>query len=234
MNAKAKMNAKVKANRIAWFVIGVVLSSFGIALITKAAWGTSPVSTIPYVLSDRFPLTYGEFTFICNTLFVVGQFALLGRGCHAVQWLQMGVNVVFSLGIDAGMALLSWVPADSVVADAALVALGCCSLAFGISLEIASDVLFVPGDGFARAIAVRFHADFGKVKVGFDVSLVIIAAILSLAFFSHIDGVGLGTIVSALAVGRLVTLFTRRVALVRHVTRLKKASRRLEASLARA
>lgn len=65
-------------------------------------------------------------------------------------------------------------------------------------------------------------------------SLAAIAAILLLAFFSHIDGVGLGTIVSALAVGRLVTLFTRRVALVRHVTRLKKASRRLEASLARA
>ena len=97
---------------------------------------------------------------------------------------------------------------------------------FDISLEIASDVLFVPGDGFARAIAVRFHADFGKVKVGFDVSLVIIAAILSLAFFSHIDGVGLGTIVSALAAGRLVTPFTCRVALARHVTWLKEAEPR--------
>lgn len=215
------MNKK-KVNRVVWFIIGVVLSSVGIALITKAAWGTSPVSTIPYVLSDRFPLTYGEFTFICNTLFVVGQFILLGRECRAIQWLQMGVNVVFSLGIDASMALLFWVPEGSIPVDVALVVLGCCSLAFGISLEVASDVLFVPGDGMARAIAIRLHADFGKVKVCFDVSLVLVAAILSLIFFFHLDGLGLGTIISALAVGRLVTIFTMHVPLVSYVAKLKE------------
>ena len=213
---------KAKASRIMWFVVGVLLSSFGIALITKAAWGTSPVSTIPYVLSDRFPLTYGEFTFICNTLFVIGQFVLLGRACRPIQILQMGVNLIFSFGIDASMMLLSWIDVSPVAVDALLVVLGCASLAFGISLEVASDVLFVPGDGMARAIAIRLGADFGKVKVCFDVSLVAIAAVLSLIFFFHLDGLGLGTIVSALAVGRLVTIFTQHVPLVGYVAALKE------------
>lgn len=219
---------KKKVNRIVWFVLGVLLSSFGIALITKAAWGTTPISTVPYVLSDRFPLTYGQFTFICNTLFVVLQFLLLGRNCRAIQWLQMGVNAIFSLGIDVSMALLFWVPDGVVAVDAALIVLGCCCMGFGISLEMASDVLFVPGDGLARAIAVRFKRDFGKVKVCFDVSLVAIAAVLSFVFFAHIDAIGLGTIVSALAVGRLVTLFTTRVALIRRVAKLKESARQTQ------
>ena len=44
------------ALRWAAFTAGVVINSFGIAFITKAALGTSPISSLPYVLSLRFPL----------------------------------------------------------------------------------------------------------------------------------------------------------------------------------
>ena len=47
--------------RYGYFLLGVILNSFGVALITKAALGTSPISSLPYVLSFRFPLTLGGF-----------------------------------------------------------------------------------------------------------------------------------------------------------------------------
>ena len=63
--------------RYGYFLFGVILNSFGIALITKADMGTSPISSLPYVLSFRFPITLGGFTFIMNTFFVLGQILLL-------------------------------------------------------------------------------------------------------------------------------------------------------------
>ena len=50
-----------KLLRILCFVAGILINSFGIAFITKAALGTSPISSLPYVLSQRFTLTLGQF-----------------------------------------------------------------------------------------------------------------------------------------------------------------------------
>ena len=42
---------KIALSRYGWFTAGVLLNAFGVALITKAALGTSPISSLPYVLS---------------------------------------------------------------------------------------------------------------------------------------------------------------------------------------
>ena len=57
--------------RFACFACGVVVNSFAIALITKGDMGTSQISSVPYVLSIRFPLSFGAMTFVMNMLFIV-------------------------------------------------------------------------------------------------------------------------------------------------------------------
>ena len=44
-----------KAKRYLVFLIGLFINSLGVSLITKADLGTSPISSIPYVLSLNFP-----------------------------------------------------------------------------------------------------------------------------------------------------------------------------------
>ena len=51
-----------KLKRYIIFFIGLYINSLGVALITKASLGTSPISSIPYVLSLNFPFTLGNFT----------------------------------------------------------------------------------------------------------------------------------------------------------------------------
>lgn len=64
--------------RYFWFAAGVVINSFGIVFITKSALGTSPISSVPYVISLRFSdLSFGVTTFILNMLFILGQILLL-------------------------------------------------------------------------------------------------------------------------------------------------------------
>lgn len=206
--------------RYGYFLLGVILNSFGVALITKAALGTSPISSLPYVLSFRFPLTLGGFTFIMNIFFILGQILLLRRKFQWLQLLQMGVNVVFSLVIDVSMNLLFWLVPNTWWEQLLALLAGCTILALGISIEVAPNVLMVPGEGLVKAISTVFHKRFGSVKIAFDVSLVVLATSLSFLFFFRLQGLGLGTIVSALIVGKIVNIFNRHFPLISHISAL--------------
>ena len=206
--------------RYLWFLAGVLINSFGVALITRAALGTSPISSLPYVLSFRFPVTLGQFTFAMNLFFILGQVLLLRRDFQPIQLLQVAVNAVFSAFIDVSMGLLSWLEISSLPMAVLVLALGCAVLAFGISVEVAPRVLMVPGEGIVQAIAAVTGWRFGNVKVGFDAALVSTALVLSLLFFHRLQGLGTGTILSALAVGRFVNLYNRRLPLISRISAL--------------
>ena len=206
--------------RYLWFLAGVLINSFGVALITRAALGTSPISSLPYVLSFRFPVTLGQFTFAMNLFFILGQVLLLRRDFQPIQLLQVAVNAVFSAFIDVSMGLLSWLEISSLPMAVLVLVLGCAVLAFGISVEVAPRVLMVPGEGIVQAIAAVTGWRFGNVKVGFDAALVATALVLSLLFFHRLQGMGAGTILSALAVGRFVNLYNRRLPLISRISAL--------------
>lgn len=209
-----------KSLRYFCFFIGVLINSFGVALITKAALGTSPISSVPYVLSLRFAPTLGEFTFVMNLIFIILQPVLLRRQYHPVQLLQIVVNVVFSWFIDVSMNLLGWLAPQNIAVELVLLLLGCAVLGFGISVEVAPDVLRVPGEGLVGALAQVSKIRFGTVKVAFDVTLVAISLTMSLVFFHRLNGLGLGTVISALIVGRFVNLFNDRLPLIARIAQL--------------
>ena len=210
-------------SRYLWFVLGVLINSFGVALITQAALGTSPISSIPYVLSLRFPITLGEFTFILNLVYILGQIVLLRRVFQPIQLLQIAVNVIFSAFIDVSMNLLSWLQPDHIVVKLIALILGCAILGVGISIEVAPDVLVVPGEGIVRAMTQVSGKRFGSVKVLFDCTLVAIALILSFLFFHGLNGLGLGTVISALIIGRFVNLYNRYLPLIPYLRGLAAA-----------
>lgn len=208
------------AKRYLFFLIGILINAFGVALITKAALGTSPISSVPYVLSLRFAPTLGAFTFVMNLLFIILQPVLLRRDYQPIQLLQIVVNIVFSWFIDVSMNLLDWLEPQNIAVELIVLLLGCAVLGFGISVEVAPDVLLVPGEGLVGALTAASGRRFGSVKVAFDVTLVLISLALSLLFFHRLNGLGLGTVISALLVGRFVNLYNSRLPLIAHIARL--------------
>lgn len=208
--------------RYVFFVLGVAINSFGVAFITKSAMGTSQISSVPYVLSLRFTgLSFGMCTFLFNMLFVLGQVVLLRRDFRPIQFLQIAANVIFSALIDASMAALWFLQPESLPARLVSLLAGCAILALGISVEVAPEVLVVPGEGIVRAISQVSGKRFGTVKVYFDVTLILLAGALSLAFFRGFNGIGVGTVVSALTVGKFVNFFDQHVPLLSYIRTLK-------------
>ena len=131
------------------------------------------------------------------------------------------VNLVFSAFIDVGMKALWWFEPSFLPVKLVALVLGCAVLGFGISVEVAPDALLVPGEGIVGAITERTGKRFGSVKIVFDVTLVAIALILSFCFFHGVNGLGLGTVVSALIVGRFVNLFNAHLPLIPRIRMLR-------------
>ena len=65
------------------------------------------------------------------------------------------------------------------------------------------------GEGAVYTFAHQFHIDFGKVKVGNDISLVILAAIVSVLTMGTIEGIREGTLISALLTGIIARFYLR-------------------------
>lgn len=207
--------------RLVWFSAGILINSFGIVLITKGALGTSQISSIPYVLSLQLPsISFGMFSFIMNMVYIVLQALLLRRQFKPIQLLQIVVNVVFSASIDVFMAMLSFYAPQQLFTRVLSAVAGCIVLAFGISVEVAPDLIMVPGEGIVAAISKVSGRRFGSVKVVFVVTLILIAALLSWLFFGNIVGVGVGTLLSAVSVGQFVNLINRHVPLLQHIRAL--------------
>ena len=89
--------------RYLFFIAGLFVNAFGISLIIKANLGSSPISSLPYTLSLKFPVTLGQFTLLLNAVLIAGQIWLLKRNFRKEQFLQIPVAILFSFFIDCSI-----------------------------------------------------------------------------------------------------------------------------------
>ena len=190
------------------FVISLFINALGIAFITKALLGTSPITSVTYVLSMFTPLTLGQWTIILNILFVIIELFLITRNQLKtdlrIYLLQIPITLCFGTFIDCSMNILYWVNPIEYISQITYLLIGCIILAIGIALEVKANIAMVAGEYFVQVIARKFRKDFGYVKLGFDITLMLLACIISYIFMSGIYGVREGTIVAALIVGPIV------------------------------
>ena len=124
--------------QILLLLTGMAVHTLGIALITRADLGTTPISTLPLTLSAVMGVTLGTSTFIINIAFFLSQIVMLGSRFERRQWLQLPSVLLFSAMIDAWMAVLSRVPVEGAVACWSASLLANVVIAAGILLQLRS------------------------------------------------------------------------------------------------
>lgn len=198
-----------KFKRYLIFLVGLFISSLGVSLVTKANLGTSPISSIPYVLSLNFSLTLGNFTIIFSLFLIALQLLILRKDFKLEHLLQIPISILFGYFIDWTMLLLSFVHPDSYLFKVIALLIGCIILGFGVYFEVLADVAMLPGESFVRAVVQTCEREFGSTKIAFDVTMTVMAALLSFVFAKELNGVREGTIIAALLVGFIARLFGR-------------------------
>ena len=204
-----------KLKRYLIFLVGLFVNSLGVSLITKANLGTSPISSIPYVLSLNFPFTLGNFTIFFSIFLIVLQLIILRKNFKLEHILQIPVSIIFGYFIDLTMILFSWVNPEAYIMKIVYLLIGCLILGVGVYMEVLADVVMLPGESFVRAIVLTWKTNFGTTKICFDVSMSVIAAVLSFVFAGKLAGVREGTVIAALLVGFIARLIGKKLAFLK-------------------
>ncbi len=208
--------------RYSVFVLGLYFLSLGIVLIVCSSLGTTPISSV----NLNTPLSLGTCTFLINMLLILGQFWLI-RGNNTRRdtveiLLQIPFSFIFAAFIDINMMLASVLRPTSYLLAIALLLVGCVVQSVGVVLEIKPRVAMMSAEAFVKYASSRYHKEFGKFKIGFDITLVSLAVIISLAVTGRVEGVREGSVIAASITGIIVTFLNTRILTRRNMHRLAR------------
>lgn len=198
--------------RTVFLCLGLIIMAFGVAFSIKAALGTSPISSVPYVTGAISGLSVGTTTIIMNTLFVPIQILILRRQYQWVQLLQLPAAVLFGMAIDVAGWVIDGLTPTAYWQKWLVCLVGIFLVALGVSVEVTARLITTAGEGIVLAICRVAPVKFGNMKMTFDLTLVALSIILSFTFLGHLDGVREGTVAAAVLVGQLTKQLTKPMA----------------------
>lgn len=207
-----------KYNRYIIYFLSLFIISLGASLSIKANLGTSPLICLPYVSSRIVKLSVGEVMFVFTILFILIQVVLLKRDFEKRQYLQLVTGTVFSFFVDFSLMLVNSINPIGYISQMALLLFSCIVIAFGVLLEVQTEIVYLPADGVIVAISKVLKKEFPIVKPFVDTSMVVIAAILSVVFLGYLAGVREGTVISAVIIGPIVKVL--KIYLDSYITRI--------------
>jgi uncharacterized membrane protein YczE len=82
-------------------------------------------------------------------------------------------------------------------------------VAVGIFLYLPANIIPLAGEGVMQAVSTVTKIAFPKVKVAFDITMVIISLITCFIVLHSLGSVGLGTIIAAVLVGTVLGWITK-------------------------
>ena len=80
----------------------------------------------------------------------------------------------------------------------------------GVFLSVKTNLILTPTDGIVKTISEVFSFPFSIVKNTFDITLVFVTIILCLINHTHFYGLGIGTILTALFIGRIINIYVKK------------------------
>lgn len=187
-------------------VVAVILNSFAVALSVYAGLGISPVSSFPYAISLVFPfLTLGTWTYLFQGVLVCSLMVLRRRFVPSYLF-SFVVGFVFGNLLDVFGAWLPCLP-DGMGWRILYFVLSCFIIAFGIALSNRCRLPIIPTDLFPRDLAEILRLPYPRVKTTYDLICVGFSALLTVGVLHRLQGIGVGTVITALICGRLAGAF---------------------------
>lgn len=195
------------------YSIGVILLAIGIVLNTKTELGVSPIISLPYVISQIWPVPFAFATFLIYAFFVGMQLLLKGRRRQWQDLLQLPFSFIFSLLLNIFDAGYEWLVAfggwhftalwqNLLFLLAAVVITG-----IGAALMVNMRLIPNPADGLAKVVGDVCGKDMGFGKNVIDLINVALTCTIGLLALGRLSGVGLGTVIAMIGVGRAIALF---------------------------
>lgn len=186
----------------------LVINSFGVVLMLYSGSGISAISSVPYALTDVWPaLSLGTWTYLFQGLLVLS-LMLLRRRFVPTYLLSFAVGFCFGELLDLQELWIGVLP-RTLPLQVVYFAVSYLVICFGVALSNHCKMPIVPTDLFPREISAITGAAYGRIKVSFDLSCLAATALLTGIFLGHLDGLGIGTVLAALTMGKVIGWMNR-------------------------
>ena len=196
---------ELTAKRVFNYIFGLYLITLGVAFSIKSGLGSAPVSSIPYAMNLIWAIEIGVATFIFHAILVVIELILLKRNFAKKHFLQVFVGVLFGAFTSFSVSLMNFIPPANHFLIALLMSLvSIFFIALGLFFYVPTNIIPLSVEGVTQAIAIVTNRPFHRIKIYFDVCVVLTALLLSYGFLGQLGSVGLGTILGALFIGTTV------------------------------
>ncbi len=217
------------------YILGLLILAMGLTLNTKAGLGVSPIISIAYAVSEITGHNFGNTTLVLYTVFVGVEMVMhairirrqkrteqevlrhAGRTdaklIFLMDFLQIPLSIVFTRFLNVFSAIVPEIRTEgrnaAVEFTIRLLVLFLALILTGVGAAMSLNMRIVPnpGDGLVQAIADNIHKSVGFTKNCVDVTCVTVTVIISLVSRGKLYGVGIGTIIAMVAVGRTIAVF---------------------------
>lgn len=203
-----KTNPKKLAARLGIYCLGLLVLAFGIALAVNSNLGVSPVTSLPYVVSQILNISLGTCTIIVYTLYILLQM-LVSKKFQPMLLLQLLFSTLFGYCVDGAKWILGDFILPTYFGQLTMLAVSIVLIGFSLVLYIDVQIAPMPPEGLVGCIAAKLGKPFPKIKTLFDCASVLVGLTLCFLFLGKLTGIREGTIITALLVGKLMGLFRK-------------------------
>ena len=178
----------------------IVINSFSVVLMLYSGSGISAISSVPYAFSEVFKdLSLGTWTYIFQGALVLSLMILPSYLFSFVA------GFAFSELLDVNELWIGILP-QTISCRIAYFLISYFLLSIGIALENRCQLPIIPTDLFPRELSSIIKKPYARVKITFDVLCLATTGLLTGLMLGYLDGLGIGTIVAAFTMGKMVSI----------------------------
>ena len=193
-------------------MLGNLLCAVSIALCTKSGFGLSMIASPPFIFNQFLAQLQPFFTQgACEYIFQAILLLIMCLIIRKFRWkhlLSFATAFIFGNLVDASL----WIFGGQQIFDSMLTrifafALGEIITALAIACYFRTSLPLCIYELFVKAVSEKFRQPTDKIKLMFDIGMLLLSVAFSLLLFGKFVGIGIGTVIITLVNAPLIKLW---------------------------
>lgn len=197
------------------YALGMIIMAFAASFTEKAGFGMSMVVAPAYIIhlkvSELLPwFSFGVSEYVFQGVLIIITVITMKKFKQSYLF-SFVTAVIYGTLLDFAMNLIAPLPTDTILIRILWYVIGTVSCSLAVSLFFHTYLSPEAYELIVKELSAKFKFNINKVKTAYDCFSVVLAVILSFAFFGFgvFKGIGLGTIFCAIINGFLIGRFSK-------------------------
>jgi uncharacterized membrane protein YczE len=201
-------NKKLRLPIEALYLVAACIMAVGVSCIARSDMGYSVITAPVYLVYKKLEayISFGTAEYLFQGVLLIFT-CLITLRVKFTYLFTFVYAVLYGFLFDGCLFLVGLIPVgDGLVARIVFFVVGTLIVSFGVALFLRTYLPPAAYELCVREVSARYHFPQGTVKWVYDGISFALALLLSFVLFGNLEGIGVGTIVSALCNAPLIAL----------------------------